>query len=211
MKTLFIGIDESGTLGEQAFCYCGFSILGTEKYYGKMRKYMRVERSLSYNHELKGSNLNRGEKNKLLSVIENEMSFGIVCNDSSVPNIIKASSINKSFFKDEMIEEIITELITGYDKESIGKIVILIDEQNMRSNHNYNLYNNLYKQFNSGHLYKGKYYPPIFENSIELVIKYADSKKEPIVRCSDLLANKVYNYSLIDRDINKVLKKFKVL
>lgn len=211
MKTLFIGIDESGTLGELTFCYCGFAILGTEKYYGKMRKYMRVEKSLNYNHELKGSNLNSGERNKLLSVVENEMSFGIICHDTSIPNIVKESSVSKLFYKDEMIEEIVTELMMTYDKGSIEKIVVLIDEQNMRSNHNFNLYNNLYKQFNSGHLYKGKYYPPIFETNVQLVIKYVNSTKEPFVRCSDLLANKVYNYSLENEDISKVLKKFKVL
>lgn len=213
MNTLYIAIDESGTFAsdEKYFIYGGYSILSEPRYLAKCRKYLAVESSLKCSGEVKASNLDEGQKNRLLAVMKNQTSFGLAITNNHLPKSCYHDNISKALVKDDLLRNLIIEVIDSYDINLIDKIVIEIDEQNLKFGLRENLYLNLYKQLVSGYYNRNQYIKPHFNESLQLHVEYVDSKNSPLVRSADILVNQSRLYLTNSNDIYSILKIFKNL
>lgn len=213
METLYISIDESGTFasGDQFFVFCGYAVLGSQRYTSKARKYLGVEQQITKTTEVKANKLDFSDKQNLLDVMANEVSFGLAIKNKSLPTRCYTDNLAKSIIKDDMLRNIILEVIAQFDVTRINKINIEIDEQNFVFGIKQNLYIGLYRELQSGYYNRNQFIKPTSQTNITLQVSYVDSKHHPMVRAADILANVVFKKLEKNQDVYSVLKIFKVL
>lgn len=213
MNELYISIDESGTFAssDEYFIFGGYSILGKEQYQGKMRKYQRLEQMITSTGEVKGSDLETSEKQNLLKTMENVTSFAIGVRNKNLPTNCFTDNLTKALVKDDILKNILLEVISQYELEHINKIVIEIDEQNLKFGIRQNLYTALYRVLISGYYNQNQYIKPLATTDLLLEIVYVDSKQNPSVRGADILVNTVNQKLKYNQDVYSILKIFKAL
>lgn len=213
MSTLYIAIDESGTFAssDKYFVYGGYSILTEDKYHSKMRKYISVERNIETKSEVKASNINNSQKQLLLDVMQNQMSFGYAITNKHLPTICYTSVVAKGIIRDDILKNFIVSICNQYNLKQVSKIHIEIDEQNLSTELKENLYINLYKVYISGYYNRNQFIKPLGNTSLQISVNYVNSKLHPFVRCADILANTIHHKLEEDEDVYSVLKIFKVL
>lgn len=213
MGTLFISIDESGTFAssDQYFVFSGYAILGEERYISKLRKYSSVERKLTTDSEVKANKLEATDKQNLIDVMANEVSFAIAVKNKSLPSNCYVDRLSKALIKDDLLKNIILEVINYFNHEQLSKISIEIDEQNLKFGIRENLYTSLYKELQSGYYNRNQFIKGLIKHPVLLKVRYVDSANHPYVRAADIMANVVFRKLEDDEDVYSVLKIFKVL
>ncbi|WOO89079.1 DUF3800 domain-containing protein [Mollicutes bacterium LVI A0078] len=209
MRTIRIGIDESGTFGSgNYFVLAGYLIEGN-KYKSKMYKYKRVEQSISHEGELKASLISTNQKLQLLDVMKNQKGYVTYINNSDLQ--LPSSTLDKQILKDDLLIRLLISIIRDIPDFANTKIVIYIDEQNLRNGLKDNVYINLYKVLNSGYFRNHKYVRPLAIQQVELEVIYVDSRKSTLVRAADNLANYGHNQLRKNEPLASNLKIFKIL
>lgn len=209
MRTIRIGIDESGTFGSgNYFVLAGYLIEGN-KYKSKMYKYKSVEQSMFHEGELKASLISANQKLQLLDVMKNQKGYVTYINNSDLQ--LPSSTLDKQILKDDLLIRLLISIIRDIPDFANTKIVIYIDEQNLRNGLKDNVYINLYKVLNSGYFRKHKYVKPLAIQQVELEVIYVDSRKSTLVRAADNLANYGHNQLRKNEPLASNLKIFKVL
>lgn len=213
MNSLYISIDESGTFAssEEYFVFGGYAILGTEQYKGKIRKYQAVEKEITSNEEVKGSELEVHEKLNLLNVMKETTSFAIGVKNKNLTTNCYRDNLSKALVKDDLLKNIIIEVVSQFELNQIDKIVIEIDEQNLKFGIRQNLYTSLYRELISGYYNRNQFVKGLASSELILEVSYVDSKENPGVRAADVLVNFTYQKLKLNQDINPLLKIFKSL
>ncbi len=211
METLYICIDESGTLSQvsDTFLFAGYGLTSREKYSGKSRKVAKIIANSTI--EVKGTNISESERNQILHIMGNQHPFGIVINNSQVPEIVFAYKDGVAYYKDELLVVIVTKVLKTFDLTRFNRIEIIIDEQNLAVSVRNNLYNKLYRRICLGYFNAETYISPLALHQLKLVIKYVDSREYPLVQSADILANTIYKADARSEDYQHLLKIFKSL
>lgn len=213
MSTLYISIDESGTFAssDKYFVFAGYSILGEDKYQSKLRKYTGVEKTIATRREVKASELNDSQKQRLLAVMHNQSSYGYAITNKHLPTVCFTSPVAKAIIRDDILRNFIISICNKNDIKKIDKIHIEIDEQNLPSGLRENLYIGLYKVYVSGYYNRNQFIKPLGQEHLKISVNYVNSKLHPYVRCADVLANTTLGKLANDEDVYANLKIFKVL
>ncbi len=211
METLYICIDESGTLSQvsDTFLFAGYCLTSTEKYSGKSRKVAKTINNSPI--EVKGTNISESDRNQILHIMGNQHPFAIVINNSHVPEIVFAYKDGVAYYKDELLVMIVTKVLQTFDLTRFDQIEIIIDEQNLAVSVRNNLYNKLYRRICLGYFSAETYVSPLALHQLKLVIKYVDSRGYPLVQSADVLANTIYKAEVQSEDYLHHLKIFKSL
>ncbi len=203
MHSVVIAIDEAGTLEEGNFVYGGYLFIGKQKAKTVANKYKRYEQKFSMYKEVKANMLNASQQISLIKPLANQYSFAIKA-PITIAEPIVTNKIGKQIFKDEMIVRVVRQILFDIPNlKQIKNIELIIDEQNLASNLQHNLYLSLYQQLICGYYEQQTYYKAMLTNDAKLNIKYVDSRQYSLVRAADLLANYVYNYHQMN-DIEKI-------
>lgn len=213
MSTLYIAIDESGTFAssDKYFVYGGYSILTESKYQSKLRKYVSVEKNIEAKGEVKASSISNIQKQLLLDVMQNQMSFGYAITNKHLPTICYTSAAGKGIIRDDILKNFIVSICNHNDLKQVSKIHVEIDEQNLSTELKENLYINLYKVYVSGYYNRNQFIKPLGNDGLQISVNYVNSKLHPFVRSADILANTIHHKLEADEDVYSVLKIFKVL
>lgn len=213
MNILYISIDESGTFSssEEYFVFGGYAILGTEQYQGKMRKYQRVESKITDSKEVKGSEIEAYEKINLINVMKGATSFAIAIKNENLSIKCNNDNLSKALIKDDLLKDIILEVISTFELDQIDKIVIEVDEQNLKFGIRQNLYTALYRVLISGYYSRNQFVKGMAKDGLLLEVSYLDSKGNIGIRAADVLVNHIYQKLNNNQDVYSILKIFKLL
>lgn len=213
MNILYISIDESGTFSssEEYFVFGGYAILGTEQYQGKMRKYQRVESKITDSKEVKGSEIEAYEKINLINVMKGATSFAIAIKNENLSIKCNNDNLSKALIKDDLLKDIILEVISTFELDQIDKIVIEVDEQNLKFGIRQNLYTALYRVLISGYYSSNQFVKGMAKDGLLLEVSYLDSKGNIGIRAADVLVNHIYQKLNNNQDVYSILKIFKLL
>ncbi len=209
MRIIRIGIDESGTFGSgNYFVLAAYVIEGT-KYKSKITKYRNIEKSISNQGEVKASLITSNQKAQLLDVMKNQPAYITYINQSQLklPN----GSLDKQVLKDDLIIRMLNSIVRDLTDLENTKVIIYIDEQNLRNGLKDNVYVQLYKVLNSGYFKKYRYVNGLANKPVELEVVYVDSQQNTLVRAADNLANYSHNLLRKNEQLPAYLKIFKVL
>ncbi len=151
MESLYICIDESGTLSqtEEYFVFAGYCLTSDEKYLGKSRK-LQEEKENFNALEMKGTSVSVNTRNQILAIMNNQHPFAIVIKNQNIPTNIFEYHQGVALYKDELLSLIITKVLASFDLTRFNKITIIIDEQNLASNTSHNLYHKVYRRLFTG-------------------------------------------------------------
>lgn len=213
MNTLYISIDESGTFAssDEYFVFGGYAILGTERYHGKIRKYSKIEQQVTATREVKGNELDMSDKLQLIKVMENVNSFAVSIKNKSLGANCYTDNLTKALVKDDILKNIILDVIGNYELAQIDKIVIEIDEQNLKFGIRQNLFTALYRVLISGYYSRNQFIKGLAVNELILSVSFVDSKQNTWVRAADVLVNLVNQKLKSEQDVYSILKIFKPL
>lgn len=210
---IYIYSDESGVFDNQHneyFVFGGLIILGNEEKEIWSRKYSHVENTLRKsknapkNFELKATHISNKEKDKLFRSLNNCYKFGVIINQQSVLKQIFKSKKDKQRYLDyaykigvkRALENIIqSELI---NPDEIKNIYFYVDEHTTATNGKYELEQALEQEFKFGTYNYNycKYFPPIFPSMNSVNVTFCDSSSKLLVRAADIIANKIYYYTV---------------
>lgn len=218
---LYIYSDESGVLDKKNnkyFVFGGIVCIGNDEKEILSRKYSSVEKVLRKNNnkykdiELKASNITNEEKSKLFRSLNSVNKFGIIVKEEKVHDKIFESKKDKQRFLDYVYKvgikrtfENLTRLNVINSKD-IERIYFFVDEHTTATNGLYELKEALEQEFKYGTFNYNYciYYPPIFENVIEIKVEYCNSASKLLIRPADIVSNKVYY--LVNNDMISELK-----
>ena len=200
---LFIFSDESGTfdyINNDYFVYGGLIIIDTEQKIKSTNFYINAENSLNTNLiELKASLLNRKQKYSLYRSLNKEYKFGIVISQKELNKNIFEHKKHKQRYLDyaykiglrKALKNLIKNKIINPDE--VEYMYVYVDEHNTATDGKYELKELLEKEFRIGtfNINYDIFFEPIFKNLKSLDLKYCDSKEIPLIRASDIIANKI--------------------
>lgn len=220
---IYIYSDESGVFDKthnNFYVFGGILFLDKESREICSRKYLKAERDIrkkanyEKSQELKASFLKNKEKSSLYRSLNNYYKFGAVIDQNRVLDTIFEAKKSKQRFLDYAfkmaIKNCFCHLIENNiidAKESIN-LYFYVDEHTTATNGTYELRESLEEEFKSGtyNFDYNKFFPPIFENLSSVNLKFCDSKNKPLIRASDIIANKIYHKRYINKisDINNI-------
>lgn len=213
MKNLYITVDESGTFAssEQYFVYAGYGVLGTDKFRSKIHKYLKVESEFGINTEVKASSIENVQRTRLLDVLSHQTGFALAITNKNLPASCFLNGTSKAIIRNDLLRNLIIDVIKTYDPQLIGKIIVIIDEQNLKFGLRDNLYVELYKVLISGYYNQNQFIKPLFTNQLAIEVTYVNSLDYPLVRGADILAYQTNQNLIRNDDVYTNLKIFKVL
>ncbi len=229
-QIIFIYVDDSGVLHKKSkdkvFVYGGYIFTSVNERADAERKYKalnkKISESLNTQEELKACILEHKHRNSLYKVLREYHSFSLIVNIEKIYDYIledkKAICRYKDFVLKVMIKTALSNLINlnMIDSDKPTKLIIQIDEQLTSSNGIYNLKQSIYEEFKHGivnYNYNVKH-NNLFSNTLEVSVKYRDSKHNYLIQASDILANRIYNaerhnnISLFPTKYNHFMKYF---
>lgn len=209
MKVIRIGIDESGTFGSGNYFVLAAYLIEGAKYKAKMNKYRSVEKSINDKGEVKANLISTKQKSQLLDVMKNQPAYVTYIEQAQMQ--LPETALDKQILKDDLIIRLLSSIIHDIANFENTKVIIYIDEQNLRNGLKDNVYINLYKLINSGYFKKYKYVKGLSDVSVDLEVVYVDSAQNTLVRAADNLANYSHNQLRRNELFPAYLKIFKVL
>ena len=87
------------------------------------------------------------------------------------------------------------------------RIFVFPDEHTTATSGRYELHESLEKEFKIGmfNVDYSSFFPPLFQNLKELQVQYCNSANKPLVRASDIIANRIY-HDVNDRCMENIQK-----
>ena len=216
---IFVYSDESGVFDKihnDFFVFGGLILLGNDEKDIWIRKYAKAENDIrngkySATAELKAYVITNREKGKLYRSLNNYYKFAVVIDQKEIYNQIFADKKSKQRYLDfaykiairKAFEDLIRRNIVKADE--VGRIRFFIDEHTTATNGRYELKEALLQEFKFGtHNFEYMmYHAPIFSNLNDISLKFCDSKNTTLVRAADIIANKVYYYTVSKMPIKR--------
>ena len=205
---LYVYSDESGVFDKEhndIFVYGGVILLNKSDCDIASRKYLNAEKTIrtgKYNSklELKACKITNREKGKLYRSLNHIIKFGGVINQKNVLNQIFKSKKDKQRYLDyaykislkKAFQKMINDDIISLD--NIDSILVFNDEHSTATNGRYELREGLEQEFKLGtyNMKYDKFYPPIFPNLKSINLSFCNSEKQPLIRASDIIANRIF-------------------
>lgn len=206
---IYIYSDESGVLDKahnDIYVFGGVIVLGNDAKDVLSRKYMKAEKDIrkskgvDINYELKATQVNNKEKGKLFRSLNNFHKFSVVINQQRVNDHIFNHKKSKQRYLDfafkiatkRALEDLIKKGL--FQPKDINHIYFFVDEHTTATNGIYELEESLENEFKIGtHNFEyNTFYPPIFPNLETLNVHHCNSSKKILVRCADIVANRIY-------------------
>lgn len=202
---LFIYSDESGVFDHvhnRIFVFAWLVFLGKPQKNEANFKYANAERTMikKYNSELKANKIKNRDKNKLFRTLNSYKKGAIVINQDRILSSCYSDKKTKQRYLDyafkigvkKHLEFLINRREIAVDE--IENIFFFPDEHSTATNGLYELGEGLLQELKYGtHNWNYNiFFPPIFPKIKNLQVSYCDSKKSRLVRCADIVANKVF-------------------
>lgn len=213
---IFVYSDESGVFDvvhNKIYVFGGLVFLSKEDKDVETRKYISVENQiknsegLSSNIEAKANLLSNKSKNKIFRSLNNCEKFGVVIKQEDVHSNIFTSKYHKQRFLDFAYKLAIKRKLESLirkgkiNPQTVDNIYFYVDEHTIATDGKYTLTDSLLQEFKHG-VYTASFStfkPPIFPNLKSLKVTYCNSRKTPLVRAADIVANKLYYLSISDK------------
>ncbi|MFT8325381.1 DUF3800 domain-containing protein [Oenococcus sicerae] len=208
MKTIYLYIDDSGTLNrnapQQDFVYAGYAFIGLEEKNIASRKYhnkIKQLRKMSGRHdELKAANISKQSKYKLFKVMQAFHSFSVHVDVGSVYSSILSDKKSIHRYKDYVVKRVIkSEISCLIDEEFINdqedlKLIVHLDEQATATDGYYDLKSSIMEELHEGIQNRdyGKIFQPIIYGNLVVAVSYFDSKVNYLGQSADILANRIW-------------------
>lgn len=205
---IFIHVDESGVFDvahNDYYIYGGVIVFSREKAEVCARKYSAAENAIRHKHpkgmELKACQISNSDKNKLFRSLNQYCKFGVVINQNDLMARIFKSKKDKQRYLDYALKiglkRAFEQLIEKHPriKSEAEMIIVNADEHTTATNGRYELREGLLSEFKNGtyNMKYDKFYAPVFDRLKDVHVNYCDSEKKTLVRCADIVANKIYH------------------
>lgn len=212
---LFIYSDESGVFDKknnEFYIYGGLIFLSKSEKDNANRLYLNAEKTIRKNNlnfrnkaiEIKASVISIKDKYSLYRSINKGYKFGIIINQEKVLDNIFNSKKDKQRYLDYAYKIGLKSTLTKIFKknnlsmEDVENIYIFVDEHTTATNGKYELKEALEQEFKWG-TYNSNYscyFKPIFQHLKTLNVNFCNSSSVPLIRSSDIIANKIYHSTL---------------
>lgn len=209
---LYVYVDESGTFDKKhndVFVFGGIVFLGREARDIEIRKYRHVEDMIrkngKYEHkELKACIVTNKEKGKIFRSLNNTIRFGVVVNQQCLLDRIFESKKDKQRYLDYAfkvgLKSCLSDLISkgAISANAIQRMYVYMDEHTTATNGRYELREGLEQEFKIGtyNLKYDRFFPPLFLSLNSVQLEYCNSSKKALIRAADIVANRVFRYTL---------------
>ena len=217
---IYIYSDESGVFDYEHndyFVFAGIILLGADETTKWERKYAAAENAIKKNYahgyELKATKINNKDKGKLFRSLNHCHKFSVVIHEQNIHKQIYKSKKDKQRYLDyaykiavkRALEDLISRNIIKTDE--IEGIYFFVDEHTTATNGKYELRESLESELKYGTFNPNWkiYYPPLFPGVKHIDLQYCNSASKRLIRCADIIANKVYY--LVSKDEKNELKK----
>lgn len=219
LMDLYIYSDESGVFD---YVHNDFFVFGWIIFFSKSekenanRKYLTAERHMQnrYNSELKACIVNNKDKLKLFRSLNEYEKGSVIIKQNVVKKTCFANKKTKQRYLDyafkiglkRHLESLIKEGVISIDE--IENIYLFQDEHSTATDGLYELRESLLNEFKYGtHNWNyRKFFPPLFPKIKNVDVQFCESKKNRLIRCADIIANRVY-YCAVNNKIVEISNK----
>ena len=206
--TIFVRADESGVFDpvhNDFFIFAGLIFLDAQEMELTSRRYLSMEKKLRKKKEyktlpeLKATLLNHEDRRTLFRVTESCSRFCVIVKLSHLDSkSVFADKKSKQRYLDYAFKRGLKHAITCMAErgsifyEDPAQFSILLDERTNASNGLYDLEESIYREMR-GEIRNihSKAFPAALPNTQKVTIKYGNSEHEPLLRCADVLANRI--------------------
>lgn len=207
---IWVYSDESGVFDkkhEQYFVFAGVVFLSDDERQSWIRKYRTAEKVIIKRHgnkpnfEAKATKITNVEKGKLFRGLNNCRKFATIIELEKVKPQIYSDKKHKQRYLDyaykmalkASFRQMISQ--TLINPSDVEKIFVFPDEHTTATSGRYELHEALEKEFKIGtfNMDYSRFFPPLFPKLKGLQVQYCNSANKPLVRASDIIANRIYH------------------
>lgn len=228
---IFVYSDESGVFDykhNDIYVFAGVIFFGKEQKDIAVRKYLNAERCIrkdkyTSDAELKASYITVKERSKLYRSLNNVYKFCTVIKQSKVNTNIFDEKKSKQRFLDYAYKIMIKRYLEFamendyFKKDELLAIHFFVDQHTTATDGVYELREGIEEELRFGtiNFNCNFFFPPLFDKDIlkTVDVKFCDSKKTPLVRAADIVANRVYynakhsiNAAISDRNLHGIIQ-----
>ena len=214
---IFVYSDESGVfdyLHNEYFVFGGLITLGKEEKDGLIRLYKKAESSIATKYEegmeLKASAITTSQRAKLFRSLNKANKFGVVIKQSLIHKEIFNNKKSKQRYLDFAykvgVKNALQQMINKglFSASDVNNMHFYVDEHTTATDGLYELREALLQEFKEGtfNYDYNTYFEPIFPALNGLDLHHCNSSTNPLVRASDIIANRIYHEVLIGNNPN---------
>lgn len=208
LQHLYFFFDDSGILHATNrvgyFVYAGFVFTSRDQLDNAKRKYksllIKIKKELQCTDELKAAALGKKHRRALYNVLRSERSLSVEVHIPRVYERILCSGKSICRYKDYILKMLVKKEIERIIRsgeisaDSDIFIHIAVDEQLTATDGIYGLRASVKEELQSGisNYNYGHLHPPLFNATVEVEVKYCDSKCDYMIQAYDVLANRIY-------------------
>lgn len=221
---IFVYSDESGVFDREhneIFVFGGLIFLDGDCKDIANRKFIAAENVLRRKsqyykkEELKACKIRPEEKQKLFRSLNQYIKFGVIVKQKKINIKIFEQKKSKQRYLDYAykiaLKRALKQLIVvgKIVPDKVENIYIYVDEHTTATDGKYELREGLEQEFKHGtfNYNYNKFFPPIFNNLKGVALAFCNSNKKPLIRAADIVANKLYNYTRMDKEIEDLAEK----
>ncbi len=208
---LYIYTDESGVfdhIHNKYFVFGGVLYLSKNEKDIAIRKYLSVERTIHHkyktNSELKANYISNSDKGKIFRSLNNTIKFGVIVSQQKVDKNVFNNKKSKQRYLDYAYKIMIKSLLKNLAQEQVFRLedienmYIFCDEHTTATDGRYELREGILGELKHGTFnYKFNiFYKPICPDIKSIHLNFYDSRKKPLIRAADIVANKIYYHTL---------------
>lgn len=209
---IFVYSDESGVFDKthnDYFVFGGMILISGEELGRAQRKYVRAENEakkalgLNDSDEAKATVIDNKWRSKLFRATTQEHRFGVIVDQKKVHDKIFDDKKTKQRYLDFVYKIAVKRALQNLIDmqliipDDVTDIRFFVDEHTTATNGRYELCEALEQELKLGtHNFNTMtFYPPLFPKMKKVSVTYCNSSTEPLVRASDIIANKLYYYA----------------
>jgi len=185
---IFVYSDESGVfdpIHNEYFVFSGVICFSKDERDNCSRKYLGLENVL---------------RNRAGYSINNTYKFAAIINQKRINENITINKKNKQRYLDYAfkmgLKNALQILINKgiIKKEEVKNIYVFCDEHSTATDGRYELREGLFQEFKIGtfNWNYNKHFKPLFEDMESVNVEFLCSKKKPLIRAADIIANRIY-------------------
>lgn len=217
-SSLYLFIDDSGQLSKRdnIMTFGGlifFDELSINKFLNNYKQLINSLKEKYVNYqELKHSNLKYKDIKKIMTLINNYLTFAVIIDNSKIYNSIlnkpKAKGRYLDYALKMTIKKIVKELIHDNIINPYYNLVIniYIDESTFKSNGYYNLKDSIYEELKYGmhNIKNNTNFSNIIYGNLEVIVYYVNSYSNYLIQASDIVAGFVRKSYLTQNKIDNI-------
>lgn len=218
---IFVFSDESGVFDVEHndfFVFGGVIYFSKEEMDNAIRKYKSAENNarkrnnLGPDDEAKATAIDNTSRLRLFQSLRDTHKFGVVIRQKKIhPKIFEDKKTKQRYldyaFKISLRRKFERLIARNFIKRNdVENIHCHIDQHSTATNGKYELRESLESEFKYGtfnHAWN-IYHPPVFPGMNNVTVKFMDSRNVPLIRASDIVANRLYYYAVNDKDIGEL-------